>query len=98
MRVIPQGSRRRTQESFWAGGCSCFISHVCHHHSRIDDQRFCREMRFSTFLVFSLLWSTLIYDPLADWSGELAGFFATWAHSISQAALSYTSTRAHRLW
>src|SRR5262245_1879712 len=28
---------------------------------------FAERLKFSTFLVFSLLWSTLIYDPLAHW-------------------------------
>src|ERR1700741_4375492 len=28
---------------------------------------FAERMKFSTFLVFSLLWATLIYDPLAHW-------------------------------
>jgi ammonium transporter, Amt family len=28
---------------------------------------FAERMKFSTFLVFSLLWSTLVYDPLAHW-------------------------------
>jgi len=28
---------------------------------------FAERMKFSTFLVFSLLWTTLVYDPLAHW-------------------------------
>src|SRR5215831_9626863 len=28
---------------------------------------FAERMKFTTFLVFSLLWSTLVYDPLAHW-------------------------------
>src|SRR5262249_27857646 len=28
---------------------------------------FAERMRFSAFLLFSLLWATLIYDPLAHW-------------------------------
>ena len=31
-------------------------------------------MKFSTFLVFSLLWATLIYDPLAHWVWGVGGF------------------------
>ncbi len=36
---------------------------------------FAERMRFSAFLVFSLLWATLIYDPLAHmvWGGGLIG-------------------------
>ncbi len=39
---------------------------------------FAERMRFSAFLVFSLLWATLVYDPLAHmvWGGGLIG--ATW--------------------
>ena len=28
---------------------------------------FAERMKFKTFLVFSLLWATFIYDPLAHW-------------------------------
>src|SRR5688572_18823171 len=35
---------------------------------------FAERMKFSTFLVFSLLWSTLIYDPLAHWVWGIGGF------------------------
>jgi Amt family ammonium transporter len=35
---------------------------------------FAERMKFSTFLVFSLLWSTLIYDPLAHWVWGEGGF------------------------
>src|SRR5215475_8998368 len=28
---------------------------------------FAERMKFSTFLVFSLLWTSLVYDPLAHW-------------------------------
>jgi len=36
---------------------------------------FAERMRFSAFLVFSLLWATLVYDPLAHmvWGGGLIG-------------------------
>jgi Amt family ammonium transporter len=39
---------------------------------------FAERMKFSAFLVFSLLWATLVYDPLAHmvWGGGLIG--ATW--------------------
>ena len=35
---------------------------------------FAERMKFSTFLAFSLLWSTLIYDPLAHWVWGTGGF------------------------
>ena len=35
---------------------------------------FAERMKFTTFLVFSLLWSTLIYDPLAHWVWGVGGF------------------------
>src|SRR4029077_17983562 len=35
---------------------------------------FAERMKFSTFLVFSLLWATLIYDPLAHWVWGVDGF------------------------
>src|SRR5215475_3936978 len=35
---------------------------------------FAERMKFSAFLVFSLLWSTLLYDPLAHWVWGTGGF------------------------
>ncbi len=35
---------------------------------------FAERMKFSSFLVFSLLWATLIYDPLAHWVWGVGGF------------------------
>jgi Amt family ammonium transporter len=35
---------------------------------------FAERMKFSTFLVFNLLWATLIYDPLAHWVWGVGGF------------------------
>src|SRR6185503_3558096 len=35
---------------------------------------FAERMKFSTFLAFSLLWSTLVYDPLAHWVWGTGGF------------------------
>jgi Amt family ammonium transporter len=34
-------------------------------------------MKFSTFMVFSLLWATLVYDPLAHWVWGVGGFLRT---------------------
>jgi Amt family ammonium transporter len=38
---------------------------------------FAERVKFSTFLVFSLLWSTLIYDPLAHWVWGTGGWLRT---------------------
>ena len=35
---------------------------------------FAERMKFSTFVVFSLLWATFIYDPLAHWVWGVGGF------------------------
>ena len=35
---------------------------------------FAERMKFSAFLVFSLLWATFIYDPLAHWVWGVGGF------------------------
>ncbi len=35
---------------------------------------FAERMRFSAFCVFSLLWATLVYDPLAHWVWGQGGF------------------------
>src|SRR5215813_4933910 len=35
---------------------------------------FAERMKFSTFLVFSLLWATFLYDPLAHWVWGVGGF------------------------
>src|SRR5574337_421608 len=35
------------------------------------------RMKFSAFLVFSLLWATLIYDPLAHWVWGKGGWIGT---------------------
>jgi Amt family ammonium transporter len=35
---------------------------------------FAERMRFSAFLLFSLLWATLVYDPLAHWVWGVGGW------------------------
>ena len=35
---------------------------------------FAERMKFSTFLVFSLLWATFVYDPLAHWVWGVGGW------------------------
>ncbi len=36
---------------------------------------FVERVRFKTFLIFSLLWATLVYDPVAHWVWGVGGFF-----------------------
>ncbi|MBI3071636.1 MAG: ammonium transporter [Deltaproteobacteria bacterium] len=38
---------------------------------------FAERIRFAPFLVFSLLWATLVYDPLAHWVWGVGGFLRT---------------------
>lgn len=38
---------------------------------------FAERMKFSSFLLFTLLWSTLIYDPLAHWVWGVGGWLRT---------------------
>jgi len=39
---------------------------------------FAERMRFSAFCVFSLLWATLVYDPVAHWVWGAGGFVRGW--------------------
>ncbi len=36
---------------------------------------FVERVRFKTFLIFSLLWATLVYDPVAHWVWGVGGIF-----------------------
>ncbi|MEI6564730.1 MAG: ammonium transporter [bacterium] len=38
---------------------------------------FAERMRFAAFVVFSLLWTTLVYDPVAHWVWGQGGFLGT---------------------
>jgi Amt family ammonium transporter len=38
---------------------------------------FAERMRFGAFCVFTLLWSTLVYDPVAHWVWGVGGFLRT---------------------
>jgi Amt family ammonium transporter len=35
-------------------------------------------MKFSSFCIFSLLWATLVYDPIAHWVWGAGGFLRNW--------------------
>jgi Amt family ammonium transporter len=36
---------------------------------------FVERVRFKTFIIFALLWATLVYDPIAHWVWAAGGFF-----------------------
>ncbi len=36
---------------------------------------FVERVRFKTYIVFALLWATLVYDPVAHWVWAVGGFF-----------------------
>ena len=55
---------------------------------------FAERMKFSAFCVFMLLWTTLVYDPVAHWVWGVGGFLRQWARWTSPAARWSTSTRA----
>jgi ammonia channel protein AmtB len=38
---------------------------------------FAERMKFSTFIVFTLLWATLVYDPLAHWVWGKGGWLGS---------------------
>ena len=59
---------------------------------------FAERMKFSAFLVFTLLWATLVYDPMAHWVWGVGGWLRDWARWTSPAARWCTSTPASRLW
>ena len=35
---------------------------------------FAERMKFSAFLIFTLLWTTLVYDPVAHWVWGVGGW------------------------
>ena len=58
---------------------------------------FAERMKFSAFLIFTVLWATFVYDPLAHWVWGVAwGGSAISAPWISPAGSSSTSVPASR--
>ena len=39
---------------------------------------FAERMRFAAFAVFTLLWATLVYDPVCHWVWGIGGFMRNW--------------------
>ena len=58
---------------------------------------FAERMKFSTFIVFTLLWATLVYDPLAHWVWGKGGWLAAWAPWTSPEGRSCISALGSRL-
>ena len=52
---------------------------------------FAERMKFSAFLIFTVLWATLVYDPLAHWVWGTGAGSATWGRSILPAGSSSMS-------
>ena len=60
---------------------------------------FAERFKFSTFLVFILLWATFIYDPIAHWVWGTGGWLRQpWASWISPAEPWCIFPRAWRPW
>ena len=54
---------------------------------------FAERMKFSAFLLFTVLWATLVYDPLAHWVWGDGG----WLKKHGRARLRGRHRRAHLL-
>ena len=52
--------------------------YVCHYYPRSHHGSFVERIRFRTLVVFVLLWSTLVYDPIAHWVWGTGG----WLHAL----------------
>ncbi len=55
-------------------------------------------MKFSAFLIFTILWATLVYDPLGHWVWGTGGWLRPSAPSILRAALSCIPVPAYPPW
>ena len=55
---------------------------------------FAERMKFSAYVLFTLLWSTLVYDPVAHWVWGPAGWIKElgWGRSTSRGGWSSTSS------
>ena len=50
--------------------------HVCDNYPRADLGAFAERMKFSSFIVFMVLWMTLVYCPIAHWVWGPGGWLA----------------------
>jgi Amt family ammonium transporter len=77
---------------------SCFISSCSPSYPALMTGAFAERMKFTTFLVFSVLWATLIYDPWHIGCGEWVDFFAIWVRSTSPEVRLFTSVPVYPRW
>ena len=59
---------------------------------------FAERKKFSGFLLFTLLWATFVYDPLAHWVWGDGGWLKKYGALDLRVARSCTSPRACRRW
>lgn len=60
---------------------------------------FAERIKFSAFAIFTLLWATLVYNPIAHWVWGNGGWLKIWEPLISQGELLFMSVRESRhLW
>ena len=57
---------------------------------------FAERKRFKAFVLFTILWSVLVYSPIAHWVWGQGAGCSSWAPSTSPAAPSSTSAPAWR--
>jgi len=57
---------------------------------------FAERVSFKAYVIFALLWSTLVYDPIAHWVWGTGGWLHALGRSTSPAAPSCTSRAAYR--
>lgn len=49
-------------------------THVCYSNPALISGAFAERMRFSAFLIFILLWTTIVYNPVAHWVWAVGGW------------------------
>jgi len=59
---------------------------------------FAERFKFSTYLVFLVLWATLVYDPLAHWTWAIGGWIRELGALDFAGAWWYTSVPGWRHW
>ena len=57
---------------------------------------FAERMKFSAYVVFILLWSTLVYDPVAHWVWGAGGWLRSWGPLILPEVSLFISSPGYR--